>query len=181
MQKDKLETPRLSIVPISINHISSNYINWLNDEVVYKYLETRGGYSIEMLNQYIKDMIDKNVYMWGIHLKNSNKHIGNIKIDPINQKHGFGEYGILIGDKEAWGKGYAKEASMAIIDYFFNKHLFLRKITLGVIAENKNAVELYQKIGFIVEGIYRKHVNYDGEYYDIIRMAIFNPRYKYDK
>lgn len=79
------------------------------------------------------------------------------------------------------GKGYAKEASMAIIDYFFNKHLFLRKITLGVIAENKNAVELYQKIGFIVEGIYRKHLNHDGEYYDIIRMAIFNPRYKYDK
>lgn len=109
MQKDKLETPRLSIVPISMNHISSNYVNWLNDEVVYKYLETRGGYSIEMLNQYIKDMIDKNVYMWGIHLKNSNKHIGNIKIDPINQKNGFGEYGILIGDKEAWAKGMQKK------------------------------------------------------------------------
>ena len=40
----------------------------------------------------------------GIHLKENCKHIGNIKIDPINKKHGTGEYGIMMGDKDEWGK-----------------------------------------------------------------------------
>ena len=42
-------------------------------------------------------------------------NIGNIKIDPINEIHKFGEYGILIGDKEYWGKGFAREASEEVL------------------------------------------------------------------
>ena len=37
--------------------------------------------------------------------------------------------------------------------------------------------KLYQKLGFEVEGIYKKHGKYQGKYCDIIRMALFNPNY----
>lgn len=175
-----LTTSRLLLKPISEEHKTTHYLNWLNDEDVYKYLETRGNYTIEMLDSFIKEQISKNVYMWGIHIKDTDKHIGNIKIDPINLKHQFGEYGILVGDKEEWGKGYAREASEVVIRYFFDEELLLRKINLGVVSSNTAAINLYKNIGFQIEGTLKKHVIYDGVYHDIIRMAIFNPQYNYD-
>mgnify|MGYP001809853298 CR=1 FL=1 len=112
-------------------------------------------------------------------MKESNKHIGNIKIDPIHNKYGIGEYGILIGDKSEWGKGYAKEASKCIIDYCF-RVLRLRKINLGVVIENQSALMLYKSLGFEIEGHFKKHGIYQGKYCDILRMSLFNNEYKYE-
>ena len=95
-------------------------------------------------------------FFLAIHIKESGKHIGNIKIDPINSKHAYGEYGILMGDKGEWGKGYAFEASKTIIDFSFNT-LALRKINLGVVSENFGALHLYKKLGFIEDGVYKNH------------------------
>ena len=96
----------------------------------------------------------KNILFWAIHLKDSNKHIGNIKIDPIDYEDNSGEYGILMGDKTNWGMGYSKEASLAIINYCF-KELKLSKLHLGVIEDNINAVMLYKKMGFVIDKVKR--------------------------
>jgi RimJ/RimL family protein N-acetyltransferase len=50
----------------------------------------------------------------------------------------------------------------------------LRKITLGVVRQNTQAVALYEKLGFVTEGIYKEHLVYDGIYYDVLRMSLFN-------
>ena len=123
-----LYSDRLYYKPLSAEHCTITYVNWLNDYEVYKYMETGGGYTIEMLDEFIKEVMSKKeLLFWAIHLKNNNKHIGNIKIDPISKRHGFGEYGIMLGDKEEWRKGYAKEASKAIINYCFEE-FNLRKL-----------------------------------------------------
>ena len=173
----KLETERLVLEPISLYHCTDTYLGWLNDPDVYKWLETRGGQNMQMLESFVKSHVKKRTYMWAVKIKESNKHIGNIKMDPINSPHGLGEFGILMGDKSEWGKGYASEASQKIMNYFFEKKNPLRKITLGVVEENVAAVKLYEKLGFEKEGVYKKHVNYDGKFYSVLRMAKFNPLY----
>jgi RimJ/RimL family protein N-acetyltransferase len=80
----------------------------------------------------------------------------------------------MMGDRSEWGKGYAAEASKAVLDYCFQE-AGLRKVTLGVVEENAAAVNLYKKLGFVVEGVYKKHGLYNGHYCDLLRMAIFNP------
>ncbi len=91
-------------------------------------------------------------------------------------KHRIAEYGIMMGRKSEWGKGYVTKATDAIIKFCFNP-LNIRKLTLGVVSDNISAYKLYQKLGFEVEGIYKKHGKYQGKYCDIIRMALFNPNY----
>ena len=152
---------------------SYSYLSWLNDPEVYKYLESGGGYKIDALREYIREAINNNVLFWAICLKSTGKHIGNIKIDPISFRHKRGEYAILIGDKTEWGKGFAKEASVLIIEFCFKK-LNLRKITLGVVESNNAAIFLYKKIGFEVEGIYKNHGLYENRLENVLRMAIFN-------
>src|SRR5688572_27941667 len=117
MKAPSLSSERLVFVPVSTVHLSQQYVNWLNDVEVYKYLETGGDYTIIKLEQFLKNVESKEILFWAIHLKSNNRHIGNIKIDPINARHGIGEYGIMIGDREQWRSGYAQEASRRIIEF----------------------------------------------------------------
>jgi len=168
-----LDGERLRLKPISMEHCTDRYVSWMNDPEVYKYLETGRDYTKEMLADYIQTLLSRNTFFWGIHTKEGDKHIGNIKIDPINNRHGYGEYGILMGDKSQWGQGYAREASLLVIDFCFHE-LKLRKINLGVVSANTIALGLYQKLGFIIEGTYKQHGYYDNKLQDLIIMALFN-------
>jgi ribosomal-protein-alanine N-acetyltransferase len=172
-----LSTDRLLLEPLSLKHATERYVSWLNDHQVYKYLETRGEQTIDSLREFINYQIKNKKYIWAIIDKSLNVHIGNIKIDPINEVHKYGEYGILIGDKDYWGKGFAREASKVVLNYFFTKNNYLRKINLGVVEKNSEAINLYKKLGFKQEGYLYKHLIYDGIEIDVIRMAIFRDNF----
>lgn len=170
-----LESERLIFEPLSVKHLSMDYVNWLNNPKVNKYLESGGDYTIEALRQFLEEQERKQILFWAILLKKSNKHIGNIKIDPIDKAQNSGEYGILMGDVEEWGKGYAKEASLKIIDYCF-KDLNLSKITLGVLDQNKAALKLYERIGFSTYNRTENYGIYGGQTCDSIRMVKQNDK-----
>lgn len=72
-------------------------------------------------------------------------YVGNIYITNINK--GVGEYHIFIGDKDYWGKGIAREASIQIINYGKDV-LGLKTLTLEVRSENAAAHHLYETLGF---------------------------------
>ena len=82
MKAIELESERLFYEPLSQKHLSFAYVNWLNDVEVNTYLESGGNYTIQLLSDFLKEQEQKDILFWAIHLKDSNKHIGNIKIDP---------------------------------------------------------------------------------------------------
>lgn len=180
MKATVIESKRLIFKPISLEHLSQDYVDWMNDPDVIRYLESGGDYSLSKLENYISEIVQRDIYFWGIHTKESKLHIGNIKIDPISVKHGRGEYGILLGRKSEWGKGFAKESTIRILNYCFDV-LCLRKITLGVVADNIAALQLYKKLNFKQEGVYKSHSFHNGKYCDVIRMAKFNPGFYIDQ
>jgi len=172
-----LETDRLILEKLGRKHMSLDYLSWLNDKGVYQYLETGGNYSYNELMSFLESSEDdKNLLFWAILTKEDGKHIGNIKIDPVNLRHYYAEYGILMGDKKSWGRGYAKEASVVVINYCF-EFLKLRKVNLGVVADNVKAVKLYHKLGFVQEGLFRFHGIYNDKLCDQLRMSLFNPEF----
>lgn len=174
MKAPVLTSDRLVLEPLSSAFLSEEYLNWLNDLEVSRYLESSGGYELDDLKDYLVKVDKQHILFWAIIDKATSKHIGNIKIDPINQRHGTAEYGILIGDKNSWGKGLAHEASELVIAYCFETRR-LRKISLGVVEENTPAIKLYEKLGFGLEGVYKEHGFYDNKWCNVLRMALFNP------
>lgn len=171
MESFDIESQRLTFKRVASEHISEDYVSWINDPEVNRYLETRGNYTLDLLKSYIEEQNTKASYFWAIHLKGSNKHIGNIKIDPINFEIKSGEYGILIGDKSNWRKGYASEATIRIIKYCFEE-LGLTKITLGVVEDNVSAVNLYKKLGFQIDEIVQGTKTYNNKISNSLRMSI---------
>ena len=175
MRAVRIETEEYYLERLTLEHLSQEYVDWMNDNQVNQFLESGGNYTLDMLKDFLTDVSNQDIYFWAVMDKFNDKHIGNIKIDPINFKHGWGEYGILIGDKTYWGKGVGFEVSKAVIDYCFEGNLKLRKINLGVRAENKGAIALYKKLGFEIEGIYKKHSVTPTGFDDVLRIALFNP------
>jgi RimJ/RimL family protein N-acetyltransferase len=74
--------------------------------------------------------------------------------------------------KEFRGKGLGEEL-MKILIQWGKANRLIQKMTLAVFSNNKNAIALYEKIGFKIEGICSKDVKINGRYYDSVLMYKF--------
>ena len=95
---------------LSVDEASSRYLSWLSDLDVSRYLEIRfsAPSSIEDLRRFVAatNESDESLLL-GMFLKEGAKHVGNIKLGPINRHHETGDIGLLIGEGSEWGKGHA--------------------------------------------------------------------------
>jgi len=73
--------------------------------------------------------------------------------------------------KDFRGKGLAYESYKRFIP-MLSKELDLHKISLEVLETNQRAIKLYEKVGFIHEGVKRDEVLKDGKWVDSIIMSI---------
>lgn len=168
-----IEGEKLYLREVTVEDIENGYYDWINDIDVIKYTESRFyPNSKKQLEEYIlKISDDMNSVFFAIIDKKTNKYIGNIKLGNINWIHRFGDIGIIIGDKDFWGKGYAQEAIKLIVNYGF-KVLNLNKLTAGCYSLNKGSIGAFKKVGFEEEGYLKKHYFYNGEYIDAVVLAI---------
>ncbi len=95
--------------------------------------------------------------------------IGNTNLHGIDHAQRTAELGILIGEKECWGKGYGTEATRLTLDYGFNG-LGLHSIVLRVYSFNERALRAYLRAGFKEVGRWRQSRRLGGRPYDIIYM-----------
>ena len=77
------------------------------------------------------------------------KHIGNIKIGPINWNHMAADVGYFIGSRDAWGKGLATEAVRRVTEFAFEE-LKLNKCNAGVYSGNPGSIRVLEKAGYIL-------------------------------
>jgi RimJ/RimL family protein N-acetyltransferase len=137
--------------PLTPDSVSENYVNWLNDENINRFLELRFIKHTNLsIRAYVERVIkSKDTLFYGIYSLND-IHIGNIKLGPINMNHKFADVGFLIGDKNFYNKGIASEALRKICDYAFS--LGVLKITAGAYEDNLASIATLKKVGFIIEG-----------------------------
>lgn len=82
------------------------------------------------------------------------------------------ELGYWIGVPH-WGKGYASEASSAVVDYGFSE-LLLHRIYAGCFARNQASAKVLRKIGMKLEGCSREHVKKWDSFEDVEQFAILS-------
>jgi RimJ/RimL family protein N-acetyltransferase len=114
--------------------------------------------------------------IFGIRLLETDKLIGICQLHTIHHIHRSAELQIRLGDTAERGRGYGTEAVDLLLDFAF-KDLNLQRIYLHVFSHNTAALRLYEKIGFIREGVLRKAAHINGEYVDVVVMAILREDY----
>lgn len=146
---------------------------WKNDEQVYMFLG--GGYHPISKNQqekWMDSLIDLTGNNRRFMIVLDKESIGMIGLYEINWIHQTCEIGIFIGESDARGKGYAREAYFLLEKYAVN-YLHIRKINLKVVADNKKAVAMWLKFGYQIVGKLNKERYIKGAYHDLNIMEKF--------
>lgn len=126
----------------------NNYENWFVSN-------TSTPFSRYILEQYIisshQDIYTAKQLRLMIVLKQGLKPIGTIDLFDFDPSHQRAGVGILIGQAEERGKGYASEALELIIDYSFNL-LKLHQLYCNVTEDNQVSLKMFQQYGFEICG-----------------------------
>jgi RimJ/RimL family protein N-acetyltransferase len=107
----------------------------------------------------------------------NNQYIGNVGIFGLNWIHRVAELRVLIGRKDEWGKGIASEAYSLAAGYAFSR-LNMRRLWAGAREDNVGSIRALEKIGFVREGAWRKHVVRDERAYDTVLVGMLREEFK---
>lgn len=149
-----LGTPDLLLRSLDPAAARGAYACWIRDPQVTRYLEVRLSAPNEAaLEAYIGRMnASPDHLLLGIFLRSEpQRHIGNIKLGPIDLRHRSAPVGIAIGARELWGKGLASQAIRALAEHAFET-LGLERLEAGVYAPNEASVRAFERAGFELEG-----------------------------
>jgi len=168
-----IQGERLYLREVRLSDVNESYYRWMNDPDVTRYLESRFfPNDMESLRDYVRDRSkDRDSIFLAIVLKEGERHIGNVKLGPIDWIHRLADVGVLVGEKDCWGKGYASEAIGLVVKLAFSR-LNLHKLTAGYYAVNQGSAKAFGKNGFVVEGIRKKHRFCEGIYTDTVILGL---------
>ncbi|MBN1615178.1 MAG: GNAT family N-acetyltransferase [Deltaproteobacteria bacterium] len=158
---------------VRLSDVDDNYYRWLNDPDVTQYLEIRHiPRSRENIGKYVTAMDgNPDEILLAICLKENGRHIGNIKLGPVNWIHRFAEVSLMIGEKTLWRKGIATEAIFLITRYAFDV-LNLNKLRAGCYESNIGSSKAFLKVGFLQEGALKNHWYVNGSYQNEIVLGL---------
>lgn len=167
----RIETERLVIKPYKEEDLEECF-QLMQDKELFKYLdmdvmshEDYKGLFNWLIDCYETGINEDFKYSFNITLKESGTHIGWCGIGKVAFEHKHKEIFYLIGRKY-WGKGYAKEASMALLHYGFNV-MGVNEIVGLCKPENIASKKVLEKIGlkfrYLVEGLPKEFDFYNRE------------------
>lgn len=102
---------------------------------------------------------------------------GVITLNQMDFLNRHSDWGMYIGESEFRGKGLAKILLMEILLWGFES-LGLHRLYTSVLANNVNALGLYLKGGFEVEGIWRHHLLVHGEPKDLYWISMLEDKWR---
>jgi len=173
----KLIGKKCYLSPINIDD-AEKYLAWLCDlevSIYFKILSQQ--LTIEKEKEILTTMSKNQHQTFGIIDIKTDKLIGNCSLFSIDKIDRKAEFGIFIGDKNYWGKGYGTEAGKLIVDYGFNA-LNIHSIMLETYSFNKRAIKSYEKIGFKVIGKRREAKIIGKKKFDVIYMDILSHEFE---
>jgi RimJ/RimL family protein N-acetyltransferase len=120
---------------------------------------------------------DEQVIVLGIVVPPADLLIGVTGLHHIDFKNRHAAFGIVIGDKAAWGKGYGTEATRLIVQHAFET-VNLNRVWLHVYEFNERGIRTYERVGFQKEGVLRQETFREGRYWNTLLMAILREEWE---
>jgi diamine N-acetyltransferase len=147
------------------------YLKWMNDFAVTRTLgNAPRPMPLEAEEAWYEQVTrDERTVGFTIYERTTWRPIGTTALAHVDHRQRTAEFGIVIGEKDAWGKGYGTEATVLLLDYGFTA-LGLHNILLQVYSDHERAIRAYTRAGFRVIGRRREAHRRGGRVYDIIAM-----------
>jgi RimJ/RimL family protein N-acetyltransferase len=168
--KDYLIGEKIVLRPITYDD-TDLIVNWRNQPFIMDKMINRAPFTVAGHQEWLRTMVETGkVAQFIIIEKDRNRAIGSTFLRDIDYDFEKAEYGIFIGERDAWGQGFGTEAAKMMLDHAFSR-LKLHKVFMRLLADNIAAEKSYQKAGFTREAYLRDEVKIAGKFMDIIFMS----------
>jgi [ribosomal protein S5]-alanine N-acetyltransferase len=176
----RLETANLVLRELRDDDAGAVHL-YASDTAVVRYLDW-GPSTVEDTEQYLvvvqatREAVPRAVYHLAIVLKATNGLIGGCRIEVRSPVHESGDIGYVL-HRDAWGHGYATEATRALLTFGFER-LALHRIWATCDVENRASARVLEKVGMRREGHLRQSVRRRAEWRDAYLYAILEPEWR---
>lgn len=157
--------------PMDEEAAAQNGFNWANDPFVKLFLSMSNSFSLSGERDYVKNCGTDDGLHWCINI--DGVHIGGCGLHRISLADRRAEIGLMIGEKDYWGKGIAQAVEAMITDYALSNVVAsgLHKIYARVFVNddgsgNEASRAAIMKVGYKTVGVFRKHQWLYGRWYD---------------
>lgn len=151
-----------------------NKVKWINNPENNQYLHYDIPLSVEKTREWYKSK--NNEKRLDLLIEYNEKPVGLIGLVSIDKANSKAEFYISMGEVAFKGKGIATRATKMLLNYAFDQ-LQLNKVYLNVDEENSIACRLYEKVGFVCEGIFIKDMLHKGRFINRKRYAILKEKF----
>jgi RimJ/RimL family protein N-acetyltransferase len=146
-------------------------VPWLNDAEVIRGLMQYRPLNLKAEEAFLDQLYQGDDVVLGIAVRETDELLGAIGLHAIDFKNRHARFGLFLGVKSEWGKGYGTEATALIVRHAFET-LNLNRVWLHVLEDNLGGIRAYEKVGFQKEGVLRQSHYREGRYWDSLTMAI---------
>ncbi|AOS61258.1 GNAT family N-acetyltransferase [Actinoalloteichus hymeniacidonis] len=108
---------------------------------------------------------------WAVVRREDDRVLGEVVLNDLDPDNDSASFRIGLGGPGAIGRGHGTEATRLVLAYAFDV-VGLHRLELEVFDFNTRARHVYEKCGFVVEGVRRQALKWDGERHDALVMAV---------
>ena len=179
IEKPILTGERVRLRPITAADAPQMFAS-LSDEESMRLTGTQDEFTFEQVESFctkIEAADDRADYAITLKEDPTSTYIGEVVLNQFDEVNKGASFRIALGGVAHFGKGYGTEATRLILEYGFNV-LNLHRIELEVYDFNPRAQHVYEKVGFVKEGVRRDVLLWEGEYHSAIVMSILSHEYE---
>ena len=156
------------------------FVRWLGDARTTRNISPVAPQSVAMEEAWYERVVEiqgRDGYHFAICLLSDDRPVGTCGLFELDLRNGSAGLGISIGDPADTGHGYGSDAIRALVGWAFDM-LRLERIWLDVYVFNEGARRLYERLGFVHEGVSRHAAFRFGEHVDLHRMSILSGEWR---
>jgi ribosomal-protein-alanine N-acetyltransferase len=173
----ELNTPRLRLREFRLDDYSTVHA-FASDSEVVRHADW-GPNDPHDTERFLRDVADsavaapRSVFALAMVERSREAVVGSVQLAVASAQHRRGEMGYVLA-RAQWGRGYATEASAALLRFGF-ENLGLHKISATCAPANIASVRVLTKIGMRPEGYLHEHLYVRGRWQDRLLFAALSP------
>ncbi|MEC3981561.1 GNAT family N-acetyltransferase [Amycolatopsis sp. H20-H5] len=142
----------------------------LNDPETRRLTGTHDEFDLEQVRAWHRGLAGRDDRAdWVILHAETGEFLGDVSFNVVDVANRSAQFRIALA-AAAPGRGYGTSATRLVLDYGFDV-VGLHRVGLEVFDYNPRARRVYEKCGFVAEGVKRQALRWDGEWHDVVVMA----------
>jgi RimJ/RimL family protein N-acetyltransferase len=172
-QQATLFTPRLKLEQLSAKHFTDTMAG-INNPESSRLTGTLEVFTFERIQTWLTGLPGRDDRAdWAIIRQVDGVFLGEVVLNELDEHNMSMNFRIALSSPEVFNQGYGTEVTRAVIDYGLHV-VGLHRISLSVFAFNPRAKRVYEKCGFVQEGVARDALFWDGAWVDSINMSVLS-------